>query len=205
MNVRIHPTAIIERDVELGSGTSVWDHAHIRFGTKLGEQCIVGGKTYIAYDCVIGNFCKINASVYLCTGVTLEDGVMISAGAIFTNDRFPRAATSDLNALRPSEPDEHTEKTLVRCGATIGAGCIIGSNLTIGRWAMVGMGSVVTRSIPDFHLVIGHPAKSIGAVCRCGNRICTFDGTTEVEEDLDCSACGLRYHRRHDNLVELPR
>ena len=100
--------------------------------------------------------------VYICAAVTIEDGVMISAGTIFTNDRFPRATMPDLKTLRPSEPDEHTLPTLVREGATIGAGCIIGNDLEIGRWAMVGMGSLVTKSVPDFHLVIGYPpAQSV--------------------------------------------
>ncbi len=93
---------------------------------------------------------------------------MISAGTIFTNDRFPRATTPDLKQLRPSDPDEHTLPTLVREGATIGAGCIIGNDLVIGRFAMIGMGSVVTKSVPDFHLALGHPASSVGGVCRCG-------------------------------------
>src|SRR5262249_37944670 len=143
MSVRIHPTAIIEPDVILGDRTAVWDSVHIRHGTRLGEECIVGEKTYIAYDVVIGNRVKINAFVYICNGVTVEDGVMISAGTIFTNDRFPRATTSDLKTLRPSEPDEHTQRTRVCQGATIGAGSRIGSGLTIGRFAMVGMGAVV--------------------------------------------------------------
>lgn len=195
MSVRIHPTAIIEKDVVLGEGTSVWDSAHVRFGTQIGEQCIVGGKTYIAYDVRIGNRCKINSSVYICNGVTLEDGVMIAAGTIFTNDRFPRAATSDLMSLRPSEPDEFTEQTLVRCGATIGAGSIIGSNLTIGRWAMVGMGSIVTKDVPDFHLVIGSPARSIGVVCKCGQMMGSLSSDSPTTESYSCSACQLKYHR----------
>src|SRR5207249_4179146 len=93
-------------------------HVHIRRSTRIGEQCIVGEKTYIAYDVRIGNRVKINAFVYVCAAVTIEDGVMISAGTIFTNDRFPRATTPDLKQLRPSEPDEHTLPTLVREGAT---------------------------------------------------------------------------------------
>src|SRR5204862_6402420 len=93
---------------------------------------------------------------------------MISASTTFTNDRFPRATFPDLKNLRPSEPDEHTLPTLVREGSTIGAGCIIGNDLEIGRWAMVGMGSIVTKSVPDFHRVLGSPARSIGAVCTCG-------------------------------------
>src|SRR5262249_56128235 len=113
-----------------------------------------------------GNRVKINSAVYICNGVTIEDGAMISAGVIFTNDRFPRAAINDLTALRPSSPDEHTLPTVVREGATIGAGAIIGCDLTIGRFAMVGMGSVVTRSVPHFHLVVANPARSIASLCR---------------------------------------
>src|SRR6188768_3329788 len=152
MSVRIHPTALLEEDVSLGAGTSVWDNVHIRRGARLGEQCIVGGKSLIAYDVAIGNRVKINSAAYICNGVTIEDGVMISAGVIFTNDRFPRAATNDLSELRSSDPDEHTLPTIVREGATIGAGCLVGCSLEIGRWAMIGMGSTVTRSIPDFCL-----------------------------------------------------
>src|SRR5437870_8818895 len=99
---------------------------------------------------------------------------MMSAGTIFTNDRFPRATTVDRRQLRPSEPEAHTLPTVVREGATIGAGSIIGNDLVIGRFAMVGMGSLVTKSIPDFHLVLGHPAASVGCVCRCGQPLMHF-------------------------------
>lgn len=193
MTVRVHPTAIIEQNVTLGDGTSVWDNAHVRHDTTLGEQCIVGGKSLIAYDVRIGNRVKINSNAYICNGVTIEDGVMISAGTIFTNDRFPRATTSDLTELRSSDPDEHTLPTLVREGATIGAGCLIGCNLEIGRFAMVGMGSVVTRSVPDFCLVIGSPARIVGAVCRCGEPIhrCHQE-TMDLPIDVICQ-CGLSY------------
>ncbi len=202
MSVRIHPTANVEENVQLGDGTSVWDNAHIRHGTILGEECIVGGKSYIAYDVRIGHRCKINSSVYICAAVTLEDGVMISAGTIFTNDRFPRATTSNLRELRSSDPDEATEPTLVRCGATVGAGCIIGSNLTIGRWAMIGMGSVVTKSVPDFHLAIGSPARSIGTVCRCGQLLAMFSDTQPAAESYNCATCRRRYRRDQLAITE---
>ena len=139
-DVRIHPTATVEDGVEIGRGSSVWDNVHIRHDAKLGEECIVGGKSLIAYEVEIGNRVKINSNVYICYGVTIEDGVMVSAGTIFTNDRFPRATTPDLKQLRGSDPDEETLLTRVCAGATIGAGCIIGSNLRIGRFAMVGHG-----------------------------------------------------------------
>jgi acetyltransferase-like isoleucine patch superfamily enzyme len=201
---RVHPTALVEEEVTLGPGTAVWDSVHIRRGTRIGAECIVGEKTYIAYDVRIGDRVKINAFVYVCAAVTIEDGVMIAAGTVFTNDRFPRATTPDLRALRPSEPDAHTRPTRVREGATIGARAVIGSDLVIGRFAMVGMGAVVTRSVPDFHLVVGHPAVSIGAVCRCGPLLARFARAGGPDPgprtppraarlDLACAACGRRY------------
>jgi acetyltransferase-like isoleucine patch superfamily enzyme len=204
MKAFIHPTAIIEEQVEIGSETSVWDNVHIRHSARIGEQCIVGEKTYIAYGVSIGNRVKINAFVYICAAVTIEDGVMISAGTIFTNDRFPRATSADLKQLRSSEPDEHTLPTLVREGATIGAGCVIGNDLAIGRFAMVGMGSVVTRPVLDFHLVLGNPATSVGCVCRCGQLLLRFRKETRQDvPDLVCSACGLRYTLKNDVVTEL--
>lgn len=129
---------------------------------------------------------------------------MVSAGTVFTNDRFPRAALPNLSMLRPSEPDERTRPTLVREGATIGARCVIGCDLTVGRWSMVGMGSVVTRSVPDFHLVIGHPARSVGCVCRCGEPFLRFDhGALPECEATSCSACGLSYAVKGGHVVEL--
>jgi len=187
--------------VEIGDGSAVWDNVHIRRRARLGEQCIVGEKTYIAYDVRIGSRVKINAMVYICTAVTIEDGVMISAGTIFTNDRFPRAATPDLKRLRPSDPDEHTLPTLVREGATIGAGSTIGNDLVIGRFAMVGMGSLVTKAVPDLHLALGHPAVSVGCVCRCGQLLARFpsDGPAHFDH-LACRVCGLEYSV-HDGVV----
>jgi UDP-2-acetamido-3-amino-2,3-dideoxy-glucuronate N-acetyltransferase len=204
MGVFIHPTALIEEGVVIGNDSYIWDNVHIRHRARIGEQCIIGEKTYIAYDVNIGSRVKINAMVYVCTAVTIEDGVMISAGTLFTNERFPRAATTDLKKLRPSEPDEHTLPTKIREGATIGAGCIIGSDLEIGRFAMVGMGSLVNRSIHDFHLVVGHPARSIGAVCRCGQVVFRFSDTMPEEiPEVSCSACGLKYSIRRQQVIEL--
>jgi acetyltransferase-like isoleucine patch superfamily enzyme len=192
---RIHPNAHIEEGVKIGPGTSIWEHVHVRGPAEIGAECTIGEKTYIAYGVKIGDRVKLNAFVYVCTAVTIEDGVMVAAGTIFTNDRFPRAATSDLRALRPAEPDESTLPTLVRAGATIGAGCVVGCGLEIGRFAMVGMGSVVTRTVPDFHLVIGNPARSIGCVCRCGHPLMRFSPADVSKATFTgpCEACGLRY------------
>jgi hypothetical protein len=127
--------------------------------------------------------------------VTIEDAVMIGANVTFTNDRFPRATTPELDALRPSDLRDDTLRTLVREGATIGAGATIGNDLVLGRFAMVGMGSVVTHSVPDFALVAGNPARSLGYVCRCGNPVYRGGWGTPVPDSCACSTCGRRYER----------
>jgi len=191
---RIHPTAIVEDGVEIADGTSVWDGVHVRGpGTSIGQDCIIGEKTYVAYGVRIGHRCKLNAFVYVCTGVSLGDGVMLSAGVTFTNDRFPRATTSDLLQLRGSEPDEETVKTQVGDGATIGARSTIGPGLAIGRFAMVGMGSIVTRDVGDFGFVVGNPARLVGFVCRCGKPVARFQDQTDIPLGKTACSCGLAY------------
>lgn len=190
----IHPTANVEANVTIGRGTAIWDNVHIRHSTRIGDECIIGEKTYIAYGVRIGDLVKINAFVYICTGVTIERGVMIAAGTIFTNDRFPRATTPDLRHLQSSEPDEHTLPTLVREGATIGAQSTIGCGLTIGRWAMVGMGSVITKDVPDFVIVAGNPARPVGYACACGRPLKPgIRGLIEEHTEIQCLLCGAGY------------
>lgn len=183
MTVRIHPTAIVEDGVEIGDGTAVWDNVHLRAPTTIGRDCIIGEKSYVAYGVTIGDRVKINAMVYIPTGVTIETGVMISAGTVFTNDRFPRATTPDLATLRSSDPDKDTLPTLVKEGATIGANATIGPGIELGRFCMIGMGSVVTRSVGDFVLARGVPARPAGVVCRCGAPV----------EHGQCTRCERRY------------
>lgn len=191
---RIHPTAIIEPDVEIGEGTSVWDGVHVRGPSSIGEQCIIGGKTYVAYGVEIGARVKINAGVYICTRVTIEDRVMISAGVIFTNDRHPRAFDPETGERASSEPDDRTLPTHVEEGATIGAGAIIGPGLRIGAYAMVGMGSVVTRDVPAYGLVVGNPAQHQGFVCVCGTPLgrSPKSGRYRQPGEGQCHDCGRR-------------
>jgi len=204
MTTQIHPTAHVEVGVSIGEGSSVWDSVHIRGPATIGRDCIVGEKTYIAYGVTIGDRVKINAFVYLCTGVTVEEGVMIAAGTTFTNDRFPRATTPDLLHLRGSEPDEKTLPTRVKQGATLGARSVIGCDLEIGRFAMVGMGSVVTRSVGDFHLVLGNPARCVGAVCRCGLPVARWSaGEPPRQRIVECLGCERRFEVRDGAVREL--
>ena len=203
MTAFVHETAIIEDGVEIGDGTSVWDNVHIRGPARIGTDCTIGEKTYVAYGVEIADRVKVNAFVYICNGVKIETGAMVSAGTVFTNDPYPRATTPDLSRLRSSAPHQHNP-TLVREGATIGARSVIGCNLEIGRFAMVGMGSIVTRSVPDFHLVVGQPSVSIGLVCRCGARITRFEGAVPATlDERQCHTCGSRYAMRDGRVVEL--
>lgn len=201
-DVMIHPSALVEANVSLGPGTKVWDNVHIRHGARLGKDCIVGDKSYIAYDVQIGNFVKLNANVYICAMVTVEDYVMISAGTVFTNDKFPRAFPPDLSGLASSDPNEETLPTRVRRGATIGANSTIGCGIEIGQYAMVGMGSVVTKSVPDFALVFGNPARLQGYVCVCGPLLGKQD-LFQNNNSAICHRCGRQYAFDGHQVVEV--
>jgi UDP-2-acetamido-3-amino-2,3-dideoxy-glucuronate N-acetyltransferase len=203
VTARIHPTAEIEPGVEIGPGTAVWNHVHVRGPARIGSDCIVGEKTYIAYGVDVGDRVKLNAFVYVCNGVVIEDGVMIAAGVIFTNDRNPRATTPDLQTLRGSGPQPDAPTTFVREGATIGAGAVVGPGVEIGRFAMVGMGAVVTRTVAPFHLVTGSPAVPVACVCRCGQPLVRFTtGDVPDTGEVDCAACGLGYKVHAGEVVE---
>jgi UDP-2-acetamido-3-amino-2,3-dideoxy-glucuronate N-acetyltransferase len=206
VHARIHATADIEDGVEIGAGTAVWAGVHARRGARVGRNCIIGEKTYLGPDAVIGDLVKLNAMVYVPTGVTIEDGVMVGAGTIFTNDRYPRGTNTALTELRDSGPDEHTLETLVEVGASIGAGAMIGCGITIGRWAMVGMGSVVTHDVAPFHLVVGSPARAIAIVCRCGEPVWRFPhAAAPADAEAHCSVCGLGYRIADGTVSELER
>lgn len=205
MSATVHGTALVEADVALGAGTMVWDNAHLRGPSTVGVDCIIGEKTYVAYGVRIGDRVKVNAFVYLCTGVTLEDGVMVSAGTVFTNDRYPRATTPDLMALRSSDPDEDTTSTVVAEGATIGARAVIAPGVDVGRFAMVAAGAVVTHDVAAFHMVAGLPATTIGVVCRCGPPLLRIWPGERLDDcdDLVCDACGRRYSLTRGLVREL--
>lgn len=182
-NVYIHPTADVSPKAVLGDGVRIWHEAQVREGAVLGRNCILGKGAYVDFGVQIGDNVKIQnrASVY--HGVTIESGVFIGPHAIFTNDRLPRAVNPD-GSLK-SDDDWELGKILVREGASIGAGAIIVAGVTIGRWAMIGSGSVVTRDVPDYGLVYGNPARLHGYACPCGH------GLEQQSGDLwKCPSCG---------------
>ncbi|NNJ11093.1 N-acetyltransferase [Chloroflexales bacterium ZM16-3] len=164
----IHPTADVSPQADIGEGTRVWAHVQIRERAKIGRNCIIGRNSYIEFDVSVGDNVKIQNNSSLYVGLTVEDGVFIGPHVIFTNDKLPRAINPD-GSLK-SAADWHVGKTLVQYGASIGAGAVIVTGITIGRWAMVGSGSVATKDVPDHALVVGNPARVIGYVSANGVR-----------------------------------
>jgi UDP-2-acetamido-3-amino-2,3-dideoxy-glucuronate N-acetyltransferase len=169
----IHPSAEVESGAIVGPNTRIWHNAHVREGAVIGTDCTLGHSVYVDTGAVVGNNVKLQNRVSIFRGVTLEDGVFVGPHASFTNDKYPRSITRD--GVPVHEEDWQPEKTLVRYGASIGAGAIVLPGVTIGRWAMVGAGAIVREDIPDYGLVVGNPGRLIGYVCRCAHRL-RYDG-----------------------------
>lgn len=169
MDFRAHPTAEVASSATIGADTKIWHHAQIRDRAKIGSECIIGKGVYIGADVKIGNRVKIQNYVSVYEGLTIEDGVMVGPHVCFTNDLLPRAVNPD-GSLKGGEDWELTP-TLVRQGVGLGANSTIRCGVTIGRWALVGAGSVVTRDVPDHGLVYGNPARLHGFVCPHGYKL----------------------------------
>lgn len=197
----IHPTANIEADVVIGEESKIWDLVHIRKGAQIGHHTQIGEKSYVAYDVKIGNFVKINAMVYIPALVTIEDFCMISAGTVFTNDLYPRAMNKELTALETAAPTDETLATLVKKGVTIGANATIGPGITLGEFSMIGMGSVVTKNVPNFGLVLGNPARLVGYVCTCGPRLITLKNPPKAGSEITCERCHRHFNWDGDKIV----
>jgi len=182
----IHPTADVSAEATLGEDVRVWNQAQIREGASVGAESIISKNVYVDFGVAIGARVKIqnNSSIY--HGVTIEDGVFIGPHVCFCNDMEPRAVAPD-GALK-GQDDWTVGPTHVRFGASVGAGSIILPNVTIGRFAMIGAGSVVTRSVPDYGLVYGNPARLQGYVCGCGRKL---PGVTSLAEGEipECAVC----------------
>ena len=169
MAITIHPTADVSSAAKLGDGTRIWQHVQIRDQAKLGQNCNIGKGVYIDAHVKIGNNVKIQNYVSVFDGVTIEDGVFVGPHVCFTNDMRPRAVNPD-GSLK-SATDWVVTPTLIKKGAALGANSTIVCGVTIGEWAMIGSGSVVTRDVPAHGLVVGNPARLIGYVCPCGERL----------------------------------
>jgi acetyltransferase-like isoleucine patch superfamily enzyme len=171
--VAVHPTADVSPHAVIGEGTRIWQQCQIRENVVIGQDCNISKGVYIDPDVRIGNNVKIHNYVSIYRGVVLEDGVFCGPHCVFTNDHLPRAVNPD-GTIKTID-DWVCTATLVREGASIGANATIVCGVTIGRWAMVGAGAVVTHDVPDYGLVYGNPARLHGFVCPCGARLRVTD------------------------------
>ena len=180
----IHPTAIVDDGATIGAGSKIWHFVHVLPGTRIGTNCVLGQNVMAGPNVTIGNGCKLQNNVAVYAGVTLEDDVFCGPSCVFTNVLTPRAFVERKSEFAP---------TLVKRGATIGANATIVCGHTIGAYAMIGAGAVVTRDVPDFALVVGNPARRIDWVSRSGERL---------GADLRCPRSNERYVER-DGVLSL--
>lgn len=187
-DVFVHPTAVIDEPVTIGPGTRVWHFCHVMAGASIGAGCSFGQNVFVAGTARIGDNVKVQNNVSIYDGVTLENDVFCGPSMVFTNVTRPRSAF-------PKRGTEAYERTLVKRGATLGANCTVICGHTVGAWAFVGAGAVVAHDVPDHALVVGNPARRIGWVCTCGERL-PREGVA-----LSCTACGRTYARVESGLV----
>ena len=179
----VHATAVVDDGAEIADGTKIWHFCHVLVRTRIGARCVLGQNVMAGPDVTIGNNVKIQNNVSIYAGVTIEDDVFCGPSCVFTNVLTPRAFVERKEEFLP---------TLVRRGATIGGNATIVCGVTVGQYAMVGAGAVVTRDVPDYALVVGNPARRIGWVSRTGERL---------DETLVCPRTGERYRQEKERLV----
>jgi UDP-2-acetamido-3-amino-2,3-dideoxy-glucuronate N-acetyltransferase len=181
----VHPSSFVDEGVSIGAGAKIWHFSHILPRTVIGAECNIGQNVVIGPAVAIGRGCKIQNNVSLYQGVTLEDEVFCGPSMVFTNVFNPRAAIRRMDEARP---------TLVKRGASLGANSTIVCGVTIGRFAFVGAGAVVTRNVPDHALVYGNPARQKAWVCLCGEKL---------GRDLRCAACAASYETFETGLRKI--
>ncbi len=180
-NVFVHESSYADEGCEIGAGTKIWHFSHVMAGARIGERCNIGQNVVISPQVTIGNNVKIQNNVSIYTGVILEDDVFCGPSMVFTNVVNPRSHVS--------RKDEYRQ-TLVKRGASLGANCTVVCGNTIGAYAFVGAGAVITKDIPDYALVVGNPARISGWVCECGVKLASG---AAVPARVTCTACQRRY------------
>jgi UDP-2-acetamido-3-amino-2,3-dideoxy-glucuronate N-acetyltransferase len=186
----IHPTAMIEPGAIVRAETRIWHHTHVREHAIIGRECILGKGVFIDRGVRVGDRVKIQNYACLYHGSIIEDGVFIGPHVILTNDRLPRAITP-LGVLK-TDDDWQCGATRIGTGASLGAGVVILPGISVGAWAMIGAGAVVTADVPPHGLVVGNPARLIGSVCACGNRRAPADGP--------CPTCGWDAPEQYEEI-----
>ena len=207
----IHATADLEPDVSIAAGTSVWHRTQIRRGARIGRDGVIGRDVFIDEDVTLGDRVKVQNRALIYRGVTVADGVFIGPGAILTNDRRPRAQNILGELARAG--DWTVSPIRVGLGASIGAGAIVVAGHDVGPFSMVAAGAIVTHDVAGHALVAGNPARRIGWVCVCGERLVDSSGQaapaepkrSRGDQDLACPACDRRFAYDDDTLTERVR
>lgn len=187
-NYFVHESSYVDDGCQIGRGTKIWHFSHIMNNCKIGNNCNIGQNVVISTNVILGNNVKVQNNVSVYTGVICEDDVFLGPSCVFTNVINPRSFIERKNDYR---------KTIVKKGASIGANATIVCGHDIGQYAFIGAGSVVTKNIPDYALAVGNPAKVIGYVCQCGNRL-QFDNNKAV-----CGCCNKKYEKKDDSIIEI--
>ena len=187
----VHESSYVDAGAEVGEGSRIWHFAHVMSGARVGRRCNIGQNVVISPGVVIGDDVKIQNNVSIYTGVILEDGVFCGPSMVFTNVVIPRSHVSRKHDY---------QQTLVRTGATLGANSTIVCGHTIGRYAFVGAGAVVTRDVPDHALVVGNPARIAGWMCECGSKLASGAG---LPRDAACRSCEASYVSTNGSLVRV--
>lgn len=195
-NYFVHESSYVDDNVELGEGTKIWHFSHVQPGSKIGKKCSIGQNVNVANNVTIGNFVKIQNNVSVYEGVELEDYVFCGPSMVFTNILNPRSEF-------PQRGAEFYVKTLVKKSASLGANSTIVCGTTIGQYAFVAAGAVVTKDVPDYALVMGNPARQKAWMCACGKEKLALSLDPVSGETAECIACGRKYKKDGSTVVEI--
>ena len=185
----VHESSYVDDPCEIGAGTKIWHFSHIMKDSIIGERCNIGQNVVISPGVILGNNVKIQNNVSVYTGVICEDDVFLGPSCVFTNVINPRSFI---------ERKEEYRKTIVGKGASIGANATVVCGYHIGKYAFIGAGSVVTKDVPDYALVVGNPARVVGYVCKCGDKLKKIENSSQMV----CSSCGKIYVLNGNQVTE---
>lgn len=181
----VHESSYVDDDVKIGKGTKIWHFCHIQSHSEIGERCSFGQNVNVSNHVKIGNGVKVQNNVSIYEGVEIEDDVFCGPSMVFTNDMNPRA--------KYPKGSVGYKKTLIKTGATLGANCTIVCGHTVGKWAFVAAGAVVSRDVKDYAMMIGVPARQVGWMCECGEKL---------DSSFICHKCGRKYREQSTGLIE---
>ncbi|OHA71305.1 MAG: hypothetical protein A3H01_01590 [Candidatus Wildermuthbacteria bacterium RIFCSPLOWO2_12_FULL_40_9] len=192
-NYWAHKTVEVQKGAKIGKGTKIWHNSQVLKGAIIGENCMIGHNCFISFNARLGNGVKLESNIDIWDLVVLEDHVFVGPSVVFTNDLTPRAEYPKLKFSKYGK----WLPLLIKEGASMGANATVICGITVGKWAMIGAGAVVTKNVPDYAVLVGNPAKIIGFMCECGNKI-NFQKNKSI-----CKICKKSYNKKRNNVQRL--